>query len=392
MLQYQTVRQRLSMYKRLNKPSEIVASLQRMEELALKSDNDSLVENMLHAKAAYYSQRGDRNVTQQCYRMMLDRRSEGMDNDAREGVFKQMIEEATRSKNSTMKSVVSDIYAQWQDSIIKQRAVDELNNLKADYQAAQEDIESKDSKISTQWGTIVLLGVVLVVMLLAVVFLLLVMLRNGRTIKRLNHELDTSNQNSRQKSTFMRNIGSQISPSLAQIAKGNVQEHVQALERMMQDVETFVCLDDTREEAYPTEGTNVAEVCCQVAANFEGGKVPVTSEATKQQFALNRDAVVEALGYIVKEVQVLEGVERVVLDFKKKGPRKGQFWVTAFGMNLSDDERQVIFIAFAKVYNLTETSGLSYPISALIAQKMGGCLKLDDQFTKGVRFVLEVMG
>lgn len=392
MLQYQTAKQRLSMYKRLNKPSQIVESLNSMEQLALSTNNDSLIESMLHTKAAYYAQRGDKGVVQACYRTMLDRRSQGMDNDGREGVFKQMIEEATRQKNSTMKSVVSDIYVQWQDSIVKQRAVDELNNLKADYQAAQEDIEEKDSKISTQWGTIMLLGVLLVVVLLAVVFLLLAMLRNSRVIKRLNKELETSNQNSRQKSTFMRNIGSQISPSLSEIAKGNVQEHVKALERMMQDVETFVQIDDTREQAYETEDENVAEVCAQAAASFEGGKAPVTSDATKQQFPLNKEAVEQALHSIVNEVLVYEGVERVVLDFKKKGPRKGQFWVTAFGMDITEEERQTLFIAFAKVYNLTKTSGLSFPISSLIAQKMGGSLKLDDQFTKGARFVLEVKG
>lgn len=392
MLQYQTAKQRLSMYKRLNKPSEIVTSLNRMEELAMASNNDSLIENMLHTKATYYAQRGDKTVAQQCYRMMLDRRSEGMDNTAREECFKQMIDEATRTKNGTMKSVVSDIYAQWQDSIIKQRAIDELNNLKADYQAAQDDIEAKDSKIGTQWGTIVLLGILLVVVLLAVGFLFLVVLRNSRVIKRLNNELQTSNQNSRQKSTFMRNIGSQISPSLTEIAKGNVSEHVKALENMMQDVEVFVGLDDTRDVAYPAEAVNVVDICNKVVEDFGDAKVSVTSDAVNQQFSLNKDAVVKALNYIVKESQVADGVERIVLDFKKKGPRKGQFLVTVFGMNISEQERQLIFIAFAKVYNLTQTSGLSYPISALIAQKMGGCLKLDDQFTKGVRFVLEVLG
>lgn len=390
MLQYQTAKQRLSMYKRLNKPSEIVASLQKMEELALSTNNDSLVENMLHNKVAYYSQRGDKGVVQACYRTMLDRRSQGMDNAGREEVFKNMIEEATRQKNTTMKTVVTDIYVQWQDSIVKQRAIDELNNLKAEYQAAQEDIEEKDSKISTQWGTIMLLGVLLVVVILAVVFLLLVMLRNGRALKRLNNELETSNQNSRQKSTFMRNIGSQISPSLTEIGKGNVTEHVNALERMMHDVETFVEIDDSRDVPYEKEDVNVAEVCAQVASDFEGGKVPVTCDATKQLFQLNKEAVVQALDSIVKEVLVSDSIERVVVDFKKKGPHKGQFWITVFGLNIPEEERQTLFIAFAKVYNLTETSGLSLPISSLIAQKMGGSLKLDDQFTKGTRFLLTV--
>lgn len=392
MLQYQTSKQRFSMYKRLNKPSQIVESLNNMEQLALSTNNDSLIESMLHTKAAYYAQRGEKNVVQACYRTMLERRSQGLDNTAREEVFKAMIEEAANQRNTTMKTVVSDIYVQWQDSIVKQRAVDELNNLKADYQAAQEDIEEKDSKISTQWGTIILLSVLLVVVLLAVAFLLLVMLRNSRVIKRLNNDLETCNLNSRQKSTFMRNIGSQISPSLSEISKGNVTENVNALERMMHDVETFVQLDDTREQKYETASVNVADVCSQVASSFEGSKVTVVSEATKQYFELNKEAAIEALTCIIKEVQIDKEATRVLVDFKKKGPRKGQFWITVFDMKVAEEDHPTIFTAFAKVYNLTETSGLSLPIATLMAQKMGGCLKLDDQFTKGTRFVLEVVG
>lgn len=392
MLQYQTAKQRFSMYRRLNKPSQIAESLDNMEKLALSTNNDSLVESMLHAKAAYYAQRGDKSVVQACYRTMLDRRSAGLDNVAREEVFKSMIEEATRQKNSIMKTVVNDIYVQWQDSIVKQRAIDELNNLKADYQAAQEDNEAKDSKISTQWGTIILLGVLLAAAILAVAFMLLVMLRNIRAIKRLNNDLETCSQNSRQKSTFMRNIGSQISPSLTEIAKGNVTENVNALERMMHDVETFVQLDDTREQKYETESVNVADVCSQLATSFEGSKVPVVSEATKQYFDLNKEAVLDALTCIVKEVQICNDATKVLVDFKKKGPRKGQFWITVFDMKVPEDDQPILFTAFAKVYNLTETSGLSFPIAALMAQKMSGCLKIDDQFTKGTRFVLEVVG
>lgn len=391
MLQYQTSKQRFSMYKRLNKPSQIVESLNAMESLAMSTNNDSLIENMLMTKAAYYSSRGDKRVPQECYRTMLDRRASGKDNDGKEACFKQMIEEATRLKNNTMKQVVSDIYVAWQDSIVKQRAVDELNNLKADYQSVLEDNEAKDSKISMQWGTIILLGLLLVVVLVVVVCLLLVMLRNSRALKAVRNDLETSNQNSRQKSTFMRNIGSQISPSLEEIAKGNVEEHVKALDRMMKDVETFVQLDDTRDVKYETETVNVAEICAQVASVFEGSKVSVIAEASKQQFDLNQEAVVQALTCIVKEIQISKDATKIALDFKKKSPRKGQFWITVFDMMVPEEERSTLFTAFAKVYNLTETSGLSLPTSALMAQKMGGSLKLDNQFTKGTRFVLEVI-
>lgn len=387
---YLATKQRYRMYYRINKHHEAADCMQRMESLAMGSNNTQIIEDMLHVKAGYYAAKGDTKVSRECYRQMLNRRAAGKDDAGIEACFKQMIDEASKTSNHTMKSVVSALYTSWQDSIAAVRADAELKTLKENYQAAQEDIESKDTKIGVQWGTIIVLGLLLVGVTVAALFLLLIMTRNARTIRNLRHSLEMSNQNSAQKSTFMRNIGSQISPSLAQIAKGNSKEHIAALEKMLADVETFIALDDSKEEKYEADNANVAEICEQSVGMCADCAVPVTTEASKMSFPVAKEEVKQVISSIVHEMTVAKDVERVAIDFKKRNPHTGQFIVTIVGKKLSEEDKQTLFTAFAKVYDLTQTSGLILPICSLMAHKMGGSLSLDEQFAKGTRFVLEV--
>lgn len=320
---------------------------------------------------------------------MFNRRSAGKNDSLKELCFKQMIEEASTSHNNTMKAVVSDIYASWQDSISAVRASQELTDLKANYEAAQQAIDDKDTKIGLQWGTIIVLALLLAGVSIAAVVLLLIMMRNAKTIKGLRNSLELSNQNSAQKSIFMRNIGSQIAPSLNEIARGNSHEHIKALESMLSDVENFIELDDTKGELYETEDVNVADLCEQVAKDC-GVSVPVTSDASRMSFPVCKDAAKQLLVNVIKEATLSNSAERVVIDFKKRNPHTGQFLVTVIGNKYSEEERQTLFTAFAKVYDLTTTTGLVLPICSIMAHKMGGSLSIDEQFAKGTRFVLEV--
>ena len=389
---YLATKQRYRMYARINKPHEAAECLQRMEAYAMQSKDNGIIENMLHVKAYNYSTKGDAKASRACYAQMFNRRSAGKDDAGKEACFKQMIDEATKGDNNLMKNAITALYSAWQDSVAAVRAGEELANLKADYKAAQDDIDSKATKIAVQWGTIIVLGVLLAAAVLAVVFLLLIMLRNVKTIKNLRNSLDLSEQNSAQKSVFMRNIGKQIAPSLSEIEKGNAREHIAALKNMMGDVERFVELDDTKTDIYEVENTNVADLCEQIVKEAPSGKATVTSDATRMTFPVCQDAVKELILNIIGEVMLVKDTERIVIGFKKRNLHTGQFTVTAVGMKLDEEQKQTIFTAFAKVYDLTKTTGLVLPVCSLMAHKMNGTLSIDDQFAKGTRFVVEVHG
>lgn len=389
-LQYLAAKERYGLYVRLRKPADMTTSMTRMEQLAMRSGDTKLIEDMLHQKAAYHATRGEAKQSHACYEQMLARRQQGKDDKGREAAMKGMISEAEGLKNALMKQVAEDAWRTWQDSVAAVRAQQELTELKADYAAAQEDIDAKQSKISLQWGTIMLLLALLGGAAAAVVALLTLLLKNNRQRKALSRMLEETQQGSRQKSVFMRNIGSQIAPSLSAIAAGDVRTHVKALERMMQDVETYAGLDDTRTDPYETTPTDVAKLCQKVVEASASVGVPVENEAAKLSFPVPEEAVATLLQKVVSEAAVSPGTERIKVGFRKRTPKTGEFSVTAIGMKLDEAQQDKLFTAFARVYDLTRTTGLALPICSVMATKMNGTLSLDTAFAKGIRFLLTV--
>lgn len=388
-LLYLTTKERYNLYTRLKKQGEMAQQMQRMEQLAMKSRDAATIEDMLHQKAAYHARRGEAKESRECYVQMFELRAKGKDDAGREAAMRQMIDDASKLKNQTMKQVATDLHTAWQDSVSAVRTAAELAQLKQDYQVAQENIEAKDGKIGRQWGMIVTLAVLLCVVSVGVVLMTLLMLKAVRKSSGLKKSLKLSEDNSRQKSVFMRNIGGQIAPSLSEIKKGNMQ-HVTALEAMMQDVETFAQLDDTKGERYDLEQTDVKKLCEEVIAECTTVRVPVTCDATSLSFPVAKEEVKQLLKKIVSEASVNKETERVTIGFKKRNPHTGQFTVTAIGLKLDEEQKSQLFTAFARVYDLTETTGLILPICALMVHKMGGEMMLDNQFAKGTRFVVEL--
>lgn len=388
-LLYLTTKERYNLYSRLKKQSEMTLQMQRMEQLALNSKDAKTIEDMLHQKAAYHARRGESRDSRECYVRMFELRASGKDDAGREATMRQMIEEASTLKNQAMKLVATDLHTAWQDSVAAVKAAAELAQLKDDYQMARMDIEQKEAKIGRQWGMIVTLAVLLLIVSVGIVILALVMMNAVRGSRSLKKSLQMSEENSRQKSLFMRNISNQIVPSLNEIGKGNML-HVKALEGMMQDVETFVQLDDTKSESYQTEQTDVKKLCEEVVAECSMVKVPVVSDATSLFFPVATDEIKLLLKKIVVEVASDKQTERVTIGFKKRNPHTGQFTVTAIGLKLDEELKSQLFTAFARVCDLTETTGLVLPICSLMAHKMGGEMMLDNQFAKGTRFVVEL--
>lgn len=390
-LLYLTTKQRCKMYTRINHNREAAEQRQKMEQLALRSGNEKIIEDMLHGKASYYASKGENKIARECYEQMFYRRSAGKDDKGTEACFKSMIDEATKSHNNTMKEAVNNLYTAWQDSIAAVKASRELKDLKKQYAVSQEEIADKDSTIGFQKGAIIMLAIILAAVVAGICFLALVTLRHIRTSKRLRNDLKVSNENSEQKSILIRNIAGQISPSLQEIEKGgNTTQHINALNKMLSDVQTYVDLDDTKAEKPETESVNVSKLCEEAVAMCGSCRAAVGSDAPSINFTVAPETVRQVLCGVVKECDTYSGIENITLSFKKRNPHMGQFTITATGMRLTDEQKQTLFTAFAQVYDLTQTTGLAFPICSLMAYKMGASLSLDDAFAKGTRFILEV--
>ena len=83
---------------------------------------------------------------------------------------------------------------------------------------------------------------------------------------------------------------------------------------------------------------------------------------------------------------------RISLDFKKRGAHTHQFIVTDTGTGIPAEQQETIFKPFTEVKDLTLGDALGLPICSLIATKMNGSLTLDNSYTKGSRFILELHG
>lgn len=389
-LRYLTVKQRYHMYSRLNKSAETRECMSQMEQLAKSAGDKATMEDMLMAKASYSGRQGNSALAKECYLEIFHRRAKGLDDAGLEKCFQGMIAEAKSAGNKSMQSVITDRYTAWQDSIAAIKASKEIKMLQDSCATALSQIEEKESTIGWQHGTIVLLGILLSAAVAAIVIIILLYLRSLAVNKKLKKNLKISETNSEQKSFFMRNIAKQISPSLKQIAAGNTKPHVGALENMLDDVEKFMNIESDTDQTYETTDTNVGKTCENMTKEYAGRSVNVSSDAPMQQFPINADNVNLVLRTLINEVLSSSETERVVLGFKKRNPHTGQFILTAIGMHIPEEERADLFTPFAKVYDLTVTTGLALPICSLLANKMNGNLSLDPSFAKGTRFIFEV--
>ena len=81
---------------------------------------------------------------------------------------------------------------------------------------------------------------------------------------------------------------------------------------------------------------------------------------------------------------------KITLEYKKRGAHSHQFIVSDTGCGIEVEKRARLFQPFAEVRDLTQGDGLGLPICALMATRMNGALTLDEGYTKGARFVLEL--
>lgn len=391
-LHYLVSKERFRMYSRINKQNDARAQMQQMETYARQSGKADVIEDMLIAKGSYAGKTGNSALALQCYKEVFNSRAKGKDDDGIDKCFQSMVAEAKSKENSLMASMLDKMYTQWKDSIASDRAAAELKAVKAQYAEAQEDIDSKATKIAVQWGFIVVLIIIAVGLGLALAFFVFLKFKNMLTIKKLNSSLDIANNNNEKKSLFINNIGEQINPSLEAIARGDKQQVV-ALQNFMQHIKDYMALENTREDYYEQYDLNMERLCKDVvdeAKESIKSDLPIKMDAHGITFPSNEEALKQLLVNLIKELAKSSDTERISLEFKKRNPHTGNFIVTGIGLKIPEDKRDTIFQAFAEVKDLTEDDGMTLPTCALMAYKLNGVLRLDEEFAQGTRFVVEL--
>lgn len=392
-LHYLVAKERFRLYFRIHKTAECKNQLALMEQYARASKQEAIIEDMLMRKAGYARTSGNIILATNCYKEIFMIRSSGKDDNGKEQCFKDMIATAKQSDNPTMASVMKRMYDDWTDSISNIRSAKELTDTKQKYAAAQEEISSKDTKITAQWVSIVILIIIAAALGVGLAFFVLLMLKNTREIKRLKKSLQLSDANNERKNNLLNNISAQLRPSLNAIAQGNSQQHVAALQNFMDHVENYMALEQSRDEHYELTSQNMGQLCeilKEETKTLVAASTKVTYDSQPISFATNTEALRTLVLSIVGKARKCDTLERITFEFKKRSPHTGQFIITVVGMVLPEEKRANLFQAFAEVVDLTKDDGLTYPTCSLIAYKLNAHLHLDDEYRHGTRFIVEM--
>jgi signal transduction histidine kinase len=120
--------------------------------------------------------------------------------------------------------------------------------------------------------------------------------------------------------------------------------------------------------------------------------VVLKSDVPKMTVNINKEYVSHILLHLLTNAANFtpEG-GHITLEYKKRGMHKHQFLVSNTGSSIPEEQREEVFKPFREVRDLTKGDGLGLPICKQMAMKMNGDIEIDPAFTKGVRFVLNLV-
>ena len=392
-LHYLVSKERLRMYMRLNNAEQCKLQVEKLEDLAERAKQDEVSEDLLMTKAGYYQKFGMNDKSLQCYKQLVQKRSQGKDEQGVNQCYQDMLAQAKTGKNVSLTRALERLYTNWQDSIKAVKAAQELQALQDEYSASQNLLRQKQDKIDTQKGGIVFLCILAAALAGGLLFFIGIMLKNIRQIKKLKKSLSIANDNNEQKSKLINNIGEQITPSLDAIENGNAKKHVQALKDLLQHIQAYMELESTREERYEMKDMNIQALCENIMNKAkESFRPDVTASLNvpRVNVRTNSEALENVLLYLLGNAALHTETGKITLEFKKRSAHSGQFIVTDTGCGIPEEKRPSLFKPFAEVQDLTKGDGLGLPTCALIAYKLNGTLRLDEEYKKGTRFILEL--
>ena len=393
-LHYLVSKERLRMYMRLsNKQNECQEQLAKMEDWAEKAKSNEVNEDLLMSKAGYYQKFGMNDKSLQCYKELVQKRSQGKDEQGVNQCYQEMLAQAKTGKNASLTRAIERLYTNWQDSIKAVKAAQELKSLQDEYAASQNTLTEKESKISSQKGIITFLCILVASLAGGLLFFIGIMFKNIRQIKKLKKSLSIANDNNELKSKFINKIGEQIAPSLDAIEGGNVKKHVQALKDLMTHIQSYMELESTREERYEMKDMNISTLCESImnkAKETFKPEVAASLNVPRVSVRTNAEALENILLYLLGNAALHTETGKISLEFKKRSAHSGQFIVTDTGTGIPEEKIATLFKPFAEIQDLTKGDGLGLPTCALIAYKLNGTLRLDEEYKKGTRFILEL--
>lgn len=391
-LRYLTTKERLQMYTKMRKAANAKEQLARLQDLAQASDVDSLKKDLLYTQANHYYTFGMPAQGDEAINQLIKEYKDAKQYDKVIDTYRTLIAIARRSGNAAMTSRSYEQYIIWKDSVKILKAQDEINALKKECADKQSIIEDKDSSLSGRQYIIVGLCILTAILAGVLVFGAIVLMRFILLTRKQKKAIEVANEHNEMKTGFIRNISAQISPTLDKLDPSH--PAVKALNGFIRHIEEMSEQELHLTDPCEKQETNIATFCDSIAKQLEGKTrdgVNLVVNAPKLTMQINAGMAGHILQHLLENAAIYTPANgKITLEYKKRGAHTHQFIVSDTGCGIAEDKRRSLFKPFAEVKDLTEGDGLGLPICALMATRMNGTLSLDESYTKGARFILEL--
>ena len=405
-LRFLITKERLQMYIALKNPAQAKLQLDKLEETAKLAKNDSINEDLLYTKTNYYYTFGLNTQGDACFRKLILQYKEKKNYEKVDECYKNLISIARKANNAALMGRTYENYIVWTDSVKALTAQDELNVLKRKYDESLQTIQDKDSTLSAKQYIIIGLCTLVAILVAAIIVLAILLLKFITGNRKLKKSVVIANEHNELKTKFIRNISSQMEPTLNTLGTSakelsaqaprcaeQMQAQVAALKQFSDNIQELSSLENSLTEPYEMGEVNAGTFCESVmekAKEFIKPDVTPSVNAPKLQVKTNKEQLERILLYLLKNAAFYTEQGRISLDFKKRGAHTHQFIITDTGTGIPAEQQENLFKPFTQVKDLTTGDGLGLPICSLIATKMNGSLTLDTSYTKGCRFILEL--
>lgn len=299
---------------------------------------------------------------------------------------------ATRTGNSRLMAKAYDKYLAWSDSMAAVGADKRYAELQQQFDQANADIASRDSTLTTKnviiWGLMILAAILAGVL----IFVAIMLLRYIALSRRQKKQIATVQAHNDLKNRFIANISAQMEPTLETLPQDL--PAVQALHTFVGHIQELSNLESTLSDIYPTESTDITAFCKEITDELKEKVAPdvkVITDTPKMSAPLSPEPLTRVLKHLLNNAAIhTPSGGKISLEVKKRGPHNIQFIITDTGDGIDPELRDDVFKPFSTVRDLTQGDGLGLPICSLLTTKMKGVLRIDETFTHGTRFIVEL--
>lgn len=389
---YMVTRERMLMYIKLRKPTNAMDYLKNMENQVSLSGDEKLQNDLLYNKAIYYYTFGQTAEGNAVFKEMADKLTKQKEYDKVDEVYQTLIANGRKSNSVSLVAQSYKGYMAWKDSTNALKYADEIAGLKKQISDNEEAIAEKDSSLTARMGFIIALGILAGILAAALVIGGIILLRYIMLTRKQQKNMQLLADSNALKAEFISNIAGQLQPTFKKLDNRNPE--VKALIDFSDHVQTLSQLENSMDEAVELEETQISPFCDELMEQIRDRvktDVVLHVNAPKMSANINKEYVSHLLLHLLNNAAEYTPEEGTIqLEFKKRSAHTLQFLVSNTGSTIPEEKRDNIFKPFLEIRDLTKGDGLGLPICKQMALKMNGDLEIDPQFTKGVRFVLEL--